>query len=131
MSNNEKSIREFLKLDSATQNEAWYDWFCKNSSLPAKTVKLVSRLRSISLSPKIDLDKNYVFFKNNCPGDGRLYDDFRICDRRTGDVIYTVVPSCGYNTEDKGKAMVYGRENEFEKPLTKGTWKDIKNYFLK
>ena len=54
-------------------------------------------------------------FKNNCPCNGSLYDDFRICDVKTGEVIYTIVPSDGFK-KTKGKAIVWGRENDFEEP---------------
>jgi hypothetical protein len=76
-------------------------------------------------STKIDTEKNYVFFKNNCPMRGGLYDDFRVCDMETGDVIFTVVPRCTHS----GKAEVWGRENEFKGPLVQGTWRDVKTFF--
>ena len=77
--------------DRSVQCDAgWYDWFCKDSSLKSKTVTLTRKLRQLILSPKVDIYKNYVFFKNNCGY--TLYDDFRICDLDTGDVLYTVCP---------------------------------------
>ena len=63
-----------------------------------------------------DTDKVYVFFKNNCTGRGTKYDDFRIVDRETGDVIYTVIPKCGHS----GKAEVWGRENGFKEAIVTG-----------
>jgi hypothetical protein len=33
-----------------------------------------------------------VLFANCCPGEGKLYDEFKICDLETGEVIYSVVP---------------------------------------
>ena len=107
----------------------WYDWFCRDSSLPNKGKKLLDKLRTISESKKFDNDKCYVFFKNNCPCRGRLYDDFRICDKETGDVLYTIVPSSGYDVT-KGKAEVYGIDNDFDSPLVCGTWRDVKKFFL-
>ncbi len=106
----------------------WYDWFCRDTSLANKTKNLGKKVLQLMKSTKIDAEKNYVFFKNNCPMIGNLYDDFRICDIETGDVIYTIVPSCGHNAS-KGRAEVWGRENDFRKPLATGTWKDIKTYF--
>ena len=64
----------------------------------------------------VDLDSTYVFFKNNCPFDGPLYDDFRICDIESGNVLYTVTPKSGHT----GKAELWGRENDFEEPLKTG-----------
>lgn len=108
----------------------WYDWFCRDSALENKGVALLKKLKAISKSNKFDNDKTYVFFKNNCPCNGHLYDDFRICDIESGDVIYTVVPKSGHKSDD-GMGFVWGRENEFKEPLFTGTWKEIKEWFLK
>ena len=131
-------IREFLeKFDNGdfdasntdVQIEAgWYDWFCKDTSLRNKTYKLVPKLKQLIDSSKIDIDKHYVWFKNNCPMDGSLYDDFRIADIATSDVVYTITPSCGFANK-KGAAEVWGSENDFNGPIVSGTWKDIKAFF--
>lgn len=117
---------DFDLNDRKTQIEAgWYDWFCRDTSLAAKTQNLGRKVLQLMKSTKIDIEKNYVFFKNNCPMRGSLYDDFRICDIETGDVIFTVVPRCSHS----GKAEVWGRENDFNEPLVQGTWRDIKAFF--
>lgn len=106
----------------------WYDWFCRDSSLANKTQKLGKNLIAISKSKKIDIDKQYVFFKNNCPMTGNLYDDFRICDIETGEVIYTVTPKSGHNS-DNGLGEVWGKSNDFDGSIFKGTWTEIKKWF--
>lgn len=103
----------------------WYDWFCRDSSLAGKTKALGKKVIQLSKSPRFDANKTYVFFKNNCPCRGPLYDDFRICDRESGDVLYTVVPKSGHT----GKAEVWGRPNDFKEPLVEGSWVDVKHYF--
>lgn len=103
----------------------WYDWFCRDTSLAAKTQNLGRKVLQLIKSTKIDTEKNYVFFKNNCPMRGGLYDDFRICDMETGNVIFTIVPRCTHS----GKAEVWGRENDFNGPLVQGTWRDVKTFF--
>ena len=55
-----------------------------------------------------------------------MYDDFRICDRETDDVKYTISPK---DTHQNGLASVYGRDNNFLTPLALGTWNDVKNFF--
>lgn len=41
-----------------------------------------------------------------------------------------VVPKSGFAV-DNGAAQVYGRENKFDAPLIEGTWKEVKDWFLK
>ena len=103
----------------------FYDWFCRDTSLERKANALMRKVKKFVKAAKVDLDKTYVFFKNNCPLYGTLYDDFRICDRETGDVIYTVAPSLGYE-RSKGEAEVWGRANNFKEPLVNAkSWKDL------
>ena len=106
----------------------FYDWFCKDASLPNKARRLWDKAKSISRTTKFDPSKCYVFFKNNCPLNGGLYDDFRVCDIESGDVLYTVCPSRTVN--GKSYAEVWGVDNDFEKPLVKGTWREIRAWFL-
>ena len=116
--------------DIDTQCDAgWYDWFCQEKSLAKKTDSLYKKLLQIIKSKKFNAKTTYVFFKNNCPMVGKLYDDFRICDIKTGDVIYNVIPSSGYDST-KGQAEVWGKENDFAEALVEGTWKDVLRYFL-
>jgi len=137
MENKEINIYEFLKAPLERQNEAWYDWFCKDEALLSKTKKLVKKIRQVALSKKIDINKQYIFFKNNCPMAGSLYDDFRICDIETGNVVYTVTPAVGYNNSKKevkegkrkGLSEVWGKENEFKEAFIEGTWKDMLKFF--
>jgi hypothetical protein len=107
----------------------WYDWFCRETSLKRKGEALLKKLKVIASSNKFDNDKCYVFFKNNCPCVGNLYDDFRICDKETGDVLYCVIPKSGFK-RDEGRAQVYGVDNDFKEPLVEGTWRDVKAWFL-
>ena len=125
------SIATLIETDFADiRNDCcfgFYDWFCKDSSLPRKSETLIAKLKTILKNNKrFDPAKCYVFFKNNCPMVGGLYDDFRICDIETGDVLYTVAPR---NPHVNGKASVWGEENDFMKPLVTGSWADIKAFF--
>lgn len=106
----------------------WYDWFCRESSLENKGRKLLQKLRMIARSNKFDATKCYVFFKNNCPCVGSLYDDFRICDMETGDVLFCVVPSSGHKSI-KGKAFVYSDETDWREGYGP-TWRKVKEWFL-
>jgi hypothetical protein len=119
----------FDKPERSIQIDAgWYDWFCRDNSLVKKTKKLASKVKRVARSPKINIDTMYVWFKNNCPVEGSLYDDFRFADIKTGDVIYTIIPSSGHNC-NKGEAEIWGKENDFDEPSVQGTWKDVLKYF--
>ena len=89
----------------------FYDWFCRDSSLEGKAKNLFSKVKTfLKHFPEIDLEKHYVFFKNNCPMYGSLYDDFRICNLEHGKVIFTVVPRSGhYSTHENQRAGIHGR----------------------
>lgn len=113
-------------------NAGWYDWFCSDKSLKSRTKKLYPKVKKIiksnEHSQRFDPAKVYVSFKNNFPMVGELYDDFRIIDMETYDVLYTIVPKSGMQIED-GKALLYGRENEFSEPLFRGKWHDLIKFF--
>ena len=104
-------------IDSAgSENDCFnfYDWFCKDSSLERKANALFPKVKKfVAANPQIDILDTYVFFKNNCPMNGPLYDDFRICDIATGNVLYTVTPKCGHS----GLAEIWGRGNNFKGPI--------------
>jgi hypothetical protein len=74
----------------------FYDWFCKESSLERKAKDLM--VKAQKLMGKLDLDPSthYVFFKNNCPGDGSLYDSISICEVESGDVKVWCTPRSGH-----------------------------------
>jgi len=108
---------EFDSHDVQTQIKAgWYDWFCKDSALAKKTKRLGGVVIQLQDSSKLSLDSMYVFFKNNCPLQGRLYDDFRICDMETHNVEFTVTYKSPHEEEGVYWA-VYGRSNAFTLPL--------------
>ena len=104
----------------------WYDWFCKDVSLIRRGASLLKKVQAISKSNKFDNDKCYVFFKNNCTGGGRLYDSFSICDIETGDVLFWVTAKSGHS----GLAEVASKESDYA-TIIKGSWKEVKDYFLK
>ena len=120
---------KYNSIDVAVQ-AGWFDWFCKDSSLYNRTHTLYPFLKRIVKSPKIDQDKCYFFFKNNCPTDGSLYDSISICDIETGDVLYWMTLALGYNNEDKGKAELDKIEKNNVVKLLVGKPKDIVAWFM-
>lgn len=106
---------EFEASDFRTQvNAGWYDWFCKTESLRNKTYKMGKIVKQVKDGGKVDLDKHYVWFKNNCPCVGPLYDDFRFADLETGDVQLTIAID---DKRSEHKYEVWGRKNNFDGPI--------------
>ena len=106
---------EFDKPDSTTQIKAgWFDWFCRDSSLANKTMKMGNIIKQFKAGGKVDLETSYVWFKNNCPLNGPLYDDFRIADIENNNNLFVVQIDCVWNDS---KYTVFERLDGFEKPV--------------
>ena len=121
MANFQVSLRDQIKAFESEKRiigdyescSGFFDWFCSYEALKAKGNKLMPKVIKFSKAKGIDLDTHYVFFKNNCPLSGPLYDDFRICSLETGDVVFNVTPKSGHS----GMAEVHSAENDFTEPL--------------
>lgn len=107
----------FDSRDTKTQIKAgWYDWFCKDMSLANKTKKMGNIIKQIKEGGKVDLETSYVWFKNNCPLSGPLYDDFRIADIENNNNLIVVQIDCFRNDS---KYTVFERLDGFENPVFK------------
>lgn len=91
----------------------WYDWFCADSALAGRLQRIGRVVMGIT-EPAI-LDNYYVWFKNNCPLDGPLYDDVRF-EPLEGDRCgryFVVSQDCPY---EKQKWTLYTERSGFEAP---------------
>ena len=134
-------LGEYDSEDVKTQIKAgWYDWFCKDSALARKTKRMGNIIKNIreggkdeiidevkeKLNNTIERENRklrdelmtHPWFKNNCPLNGPLYDDFRFAELETGDVMFTIQLDCCWNEK---KYTVFGRtpDGKFhsDKPL--------------
>ena len=105
---------EFQSPNLAVQVRAgWYDWFCSDAALKHRLDKLAKLVMGIR-DPFI-LDNYYVWFKNNCPLQGPLYDDVRfepLGGERNGK-YFVVSLDCPYEQE---KWTLYTERHGFEEP---------------
>ena len=124
---------DFNYSSKITQCEAgWYDWFCKDSALAGKTKKLGAKVCKIENSKRFNKETSYVFFKNNCPFVGALYDQFSICDIESGDVLYFFQHlEKGSHGCDKAHWELYDADISLKKPVVSGTWREVEKYFNK
>lgn len=122
---------DFNDKSFETQTKAgWYDWFCRTESLANKTKTLGRKVDAIKSSSRFDASKTYVFFKNNCPCVGALYDQFSICDIETGDVLFCVQHlEKGSHGCDHAHWELYDGSVSFHDPVVNGTWNEVKKYF--
>ena len=127
MENKQKNL--YKQLQDGYSETMWYDWFCNDSSLKAKGETLLKKVHKITFSKKFDMTNTYVFFKNCCPMNGSTYDQFKVCDLETKNVLYCVTPRSGH-TSMHGQAEVWGHENEFKEALYVGDWKGLVAFFM-
>ena len=148
-----------FKLDEVDRfghsSNLFWDWFCTDESLHRRGKSLAKKYLAVHEAnakakyPWYDPQKCYLFFKNNCPAwtEG-TYDDFRICDIETGDVIFTITPrSPRYDDEETAvkddywgyrhhakkiyRSEVWSKFNNFNGPMVEGYWPDVVKFFLK
>jgi len=121
------SINEILANPSLVSEDScnfFYDWFCSSKSLERRALAFLPKLRFLVNEGILDGDKNYVWFKNNCPVNGSTYDDMRISNIETGDFLGGFCPRTGHNGVDL-KCSVWVLNPEY---ITKEfkTWSDFK-----
>lgn len=123
------------KISFTQQQEAWgkntyalyphcndfYDWFCSDKSLESRASKLKGSAKKLVAKLGLNPDKVYVFFKNNCPATGPLYDSLSICDMEQGNVICWATPKSGHT----GRAELYVLGKEGEKSYEEDTLSQI------
>jgi len=106
-------------------NYFFYDWFCSDKALKIKSKLLMTKAERVVAKLGLDPETHYVFLKNNCPMNGRLYDSFSICTYdEQGDVVIWCAPSLGYASE-MGMAELVDFRNEVKREVKASSWKEL------
>ena len=120
------SINKFLENPELNSDDFsnFYDWFCSDKALKGRMLALVPKLRFLVKEGIIDGDTHYVYFKNNCPVMGTLYDDIRISNLN-GDFLGGFCPKSGHYVENKCNVWTFDNNNEFTSREFKN-WSEFK-----
>lgn len=118
---------DFNSRDLSVQCEAgWYDWFCRDDALAGRLKKLSSVVLGIK-APFI-LDNYCVWFKNNCPMAGPLYDDARfepLSGERDGKYFVVTLDS----PHEQTKWVLYTERYGYDAPeFGSGNVRDVVRY---
>ena len=135
-----KNVLNQLKdgdLSSPEKYYGFFDWFCTEAGLRNRSKSLVAKLNAVlkangdAGNKRFNPEQVNVCFKNNCPMDGKLYDDFRICELDGTDVLFCVTPKSGF-TSDHGASSLWARDGD-EMVEVEGikVWDDVLVYFGK
>lgn len=109
------TVKEWLEAFEADQlisnyraNGAclWYDWFCSDSSLYWRALKLTRAVKFLVDNGILDAEKHTLWFKNNCPVYWTLYDDVRFNRVEDDEFIWGFCPRDWY-TNSKEKCQIW------------------------
>mgnify|MGYP003609724740 CR=1 FL=1 len=95
---------ELLNIDGCW---SFYDWFCKKTSLENKAKSFIPKLKFLVNNGIVNGDTCYVWFKNNCPMNGTLYDDMRISRISDDQFLGGICPRTGHKNTIDGLASYW------------------------
>jgi hypothetical protein len=89
-------------------------------------MKLGAKLKELYELDGILLPDHHVFFKNNCPMNGNLYDSISVKSVTDQEVLWWVCPKNGHKGSKFGNSEVTDIRTMTE---ISGTWEDVKKFF--
>lgn len=110
----------------------FWDWFCSPKALKIKSKLLMTKAEKVISKLGLDPEKHRVFFKNNCPMNGRLYDSFSICTNdEANDVVIWCTPCNGHKSVEGQAELVDFRikteEEHNGRTIKANSWKELTN----
>ena len=111
----------------------FFDWFCSEKALKIKSKLLMTKAEKVMSKLGLDPETHRVFFKNNCPMNGKLYDSFSICTNdEKNDVVIWCTPSSGHKSTEGQAQLVDFRDYETReytgkvgKEINCNSWKEL------
>ena len=124
------SIAELLNNPELYNEENFYgfwDWFCKDSTLKSHFKSLLPKVKFLVQYKLINPETTYVWFKNNCPMDGSLYNDigFSLLNE---DKTYIggICPKSGHTPETSACSVWYFEDKQL-KEIGFKSWLEFKD----
>jgi len=124
------SINDFVNDYKTTEENCYnfYDWFCKTESLQNRAKTMVSKLKFLIKEGIIDGDNCYVWFKNNSPVNGSLYDDMRISTLDNQDYLGGFCPKLGYKNDKSCEIWTLDKETNALSAKKFESWTTFKKF---
>lgn len=123
---------DFDKPDFDTQcNAGWYDWDCNITykDLKNKTNYIGNIIKKLKHSSKLNLDSQYVWFRNTHNLEDCLYDEFRIGDINNGYTIYCIEVNPPIDWYGEYKLCVFNEDSRDEPILKTNNEDDLIEWF--
>jgi hypothetical protein len=73
-------------------------------------------IKQIKPGGKVDLESSYVWFKNNCPFNGPLYDDFRIANIDSDTTSFVIQIE---HQQNESRYAIFAKLNNFSEIVFK------------
>ena len=109
----EQGEAAYANLDACIAH-GWYDWFCENDELRERAKAFFPIILGVDADAKIKPEW-HVWFKNNCPAVGDLYDDLRLSSELCNEMIIT--HNSPHDDAQNKPWVVYMPSNGYEEPV--------------
>ena len=114
------------KLIAEDKCKFFYDWFCADYALEQRANRFIPKLKFLVKIGIVDPDKMYVWFKNNCPLYGTIYDDMRFSLLESEDFCGGICPKTGHINQELKAQLWYFDKDKKIKYVNASDWSELK-----